>query len=333
MHAVLLEQFGEPGNVLTWQQIPDPPLPARGELLVRMRYTPINPSDLLVARGAYGQLPQLPATLGFEGCGVIERSGGGVLAKLRGLRPGRRVAVLGAPGGTWRPLVPTTVRRVVPLPDDIADEQAAAFFVNPATVLALVDDVLKVQPGEWLLQTAAASTLGRMIIRLGQHAGFHTINVVRRPAQADELRQAGASNVVCTDDADLPAKLHTLCGGAHYAVDAVGGATGGLALASLRHGGRLLLYGTLSGEPLPVESRLVMRQQLRVEGFWLGHWATQQRSLRMLRLFRRITMLLRAGVLTSPVASVVPASQVRDAVRAAEQPGRVGKVLLDWTRA
>ena len=95
------------------------------------------------------------------------------------------MAVLNSNGGNWQENVVLPARQLVPLPDDIADEQAAMFFVNPATALAMTQHVLRVPPGAWLLQTAAASTLGRMVIRLGQHFGFRTINVVRRSEQAE----------------------------------------------------------------------------------------------------------------------------------------------------
>src|SRR5439155_10231340 len=91
-------------------------------------------------------------------------------------------------------------RQLIPLPDDIPDEQAAAFFVNPASALAMTRYVLQVPAGEWLLQTAAGSALGRMVLRLGKHFGFRTINVVRRREQAEELRRAGADAVICTAD-------------------------------------------------------------------------------------------------------------------------------------
>ena len=187
MKAALFDRFGIPEDVLQVREVPLPE-PGRGQVRVRMLASPVNPSDLLVVRGVYGRLPCLPAVPGFEGVGVVDKASPGLIKMLRGLHPGKRVAVLNSNGGNWQENVVLPARQLVPLPDDIADEQAAMFFVNPATALAMTQHVLRVPPGAWLLQTAAASTLGRMVIRLGQHFGFRTINVVRRSEQAEELR-------------------------------------------------------------------------------------------------------------------------------------------------
>src|SRR5262249_27139380 len=159
---------------------------------VRMRLSPINPSDLLTVRGEYGKRPALPTTPGFEGAGVVDAAGPGLLRHLRGLKPGRRVAVLSGAGGAWGEYAVVPARELVPLPDDLPDEQAAMFFVNPVTAVVMTRYVLRVPPGEWLLQTAAGSALGRMVIRLGQRVGFRTVNAVRRREQAEELRRLGA---------------------------------------------------------------------------------------------------------------------------------------------
>src|SRR5262249_29437102 len=148
----------------------------------------------------------LPATPGFEGAGVVDAVGSGLLAKLRGLKPGRRVAVLNGRGGNWQEQVIISAREAVPVHDAISDEQVASFFVNPPTALAMTKYVLKVPAGAWLLQTAAASALGQMIVRLGRHSGFRTINVVRRREQADELKKLGADQVICTDTESIESR-------------------------------------------------------------------------------------------------------------------------------
>src|SRR5260370_2089870 len=134
MQAAVFDRFGEPADVLALRDVPAVE-PGRGELRVRMRASPVNPSDLLVVRGVYGRLPSLPATPGFEGVGTIDAVGPGWLAWLRGLKPGRRVAVLNGTGGNWAELVVIPARMAVPVPDDLPDDQVASFFVNPATAL------------------------------------------------------------------------------------------------------------------------------------------------------------------------------------------------------
>jgi NADPH:quinone reductase-like Zn-dependent oxidoreductase len=190
--------------------------------------------------------------------------------------------------------------------------------------------VLRVPAGAWLLQTAAAGALGRMVIRLGQRHGFRTLNVVRRREQAEELRRLGGTAVVATNDEPLVEAVQALTGseGVRYAIDAVGGPTGTDALRCLGRGGRLVVYGTLSGEPLAIDPRVLLVGQKRVEGFWLSEWVRDQGVLTMLLLFRRIGKLLREGVLSSEVGTSFPLDEVRAAVRQAATPGRQGKVLL-----
>jgi NADPH:quinone reductase-like Zn-dependent oxidoreductase len=329
MKAVVFERFGDPSEVLRVRDVPLPE-PGPGEVRVRMRASPINPSDLLVVRGQYGRLPTLPATPGFEGVGVIDQASPGLLPLLRGLRPGRRVAVLNGKGGNWQEFVVLSARQVVPLGDDLPDEQAATFFVNPATALVMTQHVLRVPRGAWLLQTAANSSLGRMILRLAKESGIRTINVVRKREQAKELLKAGADAAISTAEESIPERVNQITGGAGmaYALDAVGGATGLAVVQALAPGGRLLVYGTLSGEPIPLDPRALMVGQKSIQGFWLSEWVRQQGVLTMLRLFKKIRQLLRAGVLTSEVAASFALDEIQAAVKAAQAHQHSGKILL-----
>src|SRR5262245_42040303 len=151
MKAVIFERCGTPEEVLQVREVPVPK-PARGQVRVRMLASPVNPSDLLFIQGQYGKPPPLPATPGFEGVGVVEESGGGLLARRV---MGRRVAVLNSQTGNWQEQVVVPARQAVPLPATMSDEQAASFFVNPASALVMVRYVLRVRRGTWLLQTAA----------------------------------------------------------------------------------------------------------------------------------------------------------------------------------
>jgi NADPH:quinone reductase-like Zn-dependent oxidoreductase len=329
MKAIVFDGFGEPCDVLEVRNVPVPE-PGPGQVRVRMIASPVNPSDVLVVRGQYGRRPALPATPGFEGVGKVELAGPGLLKVLRGLRPGRRVAVLHGKGGTWQEQVVVSARQLVPVPEDIPDEQVASFFVNPATALVMTRWILKVPAGSWLMQTAAGSALGRMVIRLGRHFGFRTLNIVRRREQAEELLRAGGDAAICTAEEKVAERVPAVTGGAGaaFAIDAVGGATAASVVRALAPHGRMLLYGTLSGEPMTLDSRALMAGQKQIAGFWLSEWAQEQRPLTMLRLFRQITRLLRAGVLTTDVGASYALDDVRTAVEKAEAPARPGKVLL-----
>lgn len=330
MQRVVFHEFGEPSQVLRVEQA-EPPTPAKGQVLVRMLASPVNPSDLMVVRGIYGKLPRLPATPGFEGVGIVE-SGVGALARLL---KGKRVAVLNSEIGNWCEQTIVTARQAIPLPAELPLEQAAMFFVNPATAYLMTRKVLNVPKDGWLLQTAAGSALGRMVIRLGKHFGFRTMNVVRRSEQVDELKRLGADAVVPFDpDRDsqdhLAGEVLKLTGGrgVPFAIDPVGGRVAAAALGCLGLGGRMLVYGTLSDEPLSFSSRQLMTNGTSIEGFWLARWMERQNVIGKVRLVRTISKLIGGGVLVSDVGESFPLDQVQHAVQKAEQRGRGGKVLL-----
>jgi NADPH:quinone reductase-like Zn-dependent oxidoreductase len=323
---VVFDRVGPPAEVLRIEDdVPAPP-PRQGEVLVRMLASPVNHSDLMYVEGRYGLKPALPATPGFEGVGIVEATGGGLLGWLR---KGKRVAVINDHIGNWAEYTVTSARQVVPVPDDMSDEQAASFFVNPATAIAMTQHVLKVPRGAWLLQSAAGGELGKMVIRLGHKLAFRTVNVVRRREQIDELKRLGADHVIVDGDGPIAEQVRKLVpDGVRYAIDPVGGATGTQVIAALARGGRCLLYGSLSDEPVQFHPRQAIGAGLRVEGFWLGEWAKKQRVLTMLKLFRRMRALMREGVLTTHIGATYPIEQVVKAVAYAAAPGKGGKVLL-----
>ena len=215
-------------------------------MLLRMRARPVNPSDLSMLRGRYGQLPPLPATPGLEGVGEVEALGAGVDS----VAAGQRVVPLGASPGTWAERMVVPAARLVPVPDGVSDDAAAQLVVNPLSAWVLLVDELDVQPGEWLLQNAAGSTLGRIVLQLARARGFRTINVVRRAEQGEELLALGADEVIATDRDDLGERVREITGGEGVAkaIDAVGGELAGRMAAALAPRGTLITYGRLSGE-------------------------------------------------------------------------------------
>ncbi|MBM3971390.1 MAG: zinc-dependent alcohol dehydrogenase family protein [Planctomycetes bacterium] len=331
MQSVQFDQFGEPAEVLQTRDI-ETPHPKSGEVLVRMLFSPVNPSDLMTVRGVYGKLPNLPCTPGYEGVGVVEASGGGLLGKFL---VGKRVALLNGINGNWQEKTTALAKQAVPLPKSLPSEQGAAFFVNPVTAYAMTRRVLAVPVGDWLLQTAAASELGKMIVRLGQRFGFKTFNVVRRSEQVEVLKSLGADAVVVFDPATQPAddlrnELHRVTGGrgVQFGIDPVGGLTGSAVVKCLAQGGRMLVYGTLSPEPLSFSPRDLMTPGASISGFWLARWLPQLSLIAKLKLIRTVSGLIQEGVLTSQIGEVFPLDRVNEAVAAAETPGRAGKVLL-----
>ena len=326
MKAIVFDRHGDPAEVLQVREAPEAQ-PRFRQVRVRMLAAPMNPSDLLTIEGRYGRLPKLPATPGFEGVGIVEAAGGGLVARLR---KGRRVAVINSQGGTWQESCVVPAKHVVPIPDNVSDEQAAMFFVNPITAIAMVQNVLRVPPGSWLLQTAAGSALGRIVIHLGKLNGFKTINVVRRREQAEELRQLGGDVSLCETEESVEERVKQITEGqgVPFVLDPVGGNTGTVAVRCLGLHGRALLYGLLSGEPIQADPRLMITYCHRIDGFWLSEWMPKQRILTMLSLFGVVKRLMSQGAIKTEIAGTYSLDQIRDAARHVQSSARGGKVLL-----
>ncbi|MCA9088243.1 MAG: zinc-dependent alcohol dehydrogenase family protein [Planctomycetaceae bacterium] len=313
MQALRFHSCGDPAQVLRLEDIPTPQ-PGPGEVLVRMLAAPVNPSDRMFIAGTYGQAAQVPATAGFEGVGIVIESGGGWLGRFL---KGRRVAVGCRWGGTWAEQLVLPAHNCVPLPSAIDNHQGAVFLVNPATAYILTRQLLKVPRRAWLIQSAGASHVGRMVVRLGKHFGFRTLSLVRRTEQVALLKSLGADAVVHVPD-ERPATLaaateaiaaHLAGAPLRYALDPVGGPIGSLFVPLLDRGGRLIVYGALSDQPLEISPRDLIARGGGVESFWLGPWMDQLPLLGKLSLIRKLTGLVRRDVLSTSQFETYPLEQ------------------------
>ncbi len=324
MQSVRFYEFGNPAEVLRVEDVPQPE-PGENQVLVRLRARSINPSDLLTVRGLYGSLPKLPATPGLEGMGEVAAVGD----EVKNLRTGQRVIPLGVQG-TWQEYILAASAQLIPVPDGVSDQTAAQFVVNPLTAWIMTIEELALKPGEWLLQTAAGSTLGRVVLQIARLRGFKTINLVRRREQVEELRTLGADEVICTADEDIVERVKEITGkaGLTKAIDAVGGKTGAAVFQALGRGGVMLVYGLLSMEPMPVDGGRMIFNTATIRGFWLSEWlrtaAPEQRQAVTAGMLRSMA----TNEIVPPVEAEYPLSDVLAAVEHAERPGRSGKVLL-----
>jgi NADPH2:quinone reductase len=323
MQSVRFYEFGNPADVLRVEELPTPE-PSAGQVLVRVRARPINPSDVLTVRGLYGALPKLPATPGLEGMGEVAAVGAGVSH----LQTGQRVIPLGV-SGTWQEFLLAPAAQLIPVPDGISDQTAAQFVVNPLTAWIMTVEELALKPGEWLLQTAAGSTLGRVVLQIAKMRGFKTLNVVRRREQAEELKALGADECISTDEEDIPERVREVTSGSlTKAIDAVGGETGAAVMRSLGRGGVMLVYGLLSGRPMPIDGGRMIFASTTVRGFWLGDWMRSAPPERQQAVTAEMLRSMATQEIVPPVEAEYPLAEVLAAVEHSERPGRSGKVLL-----
>ena len=324
MNAIRFHEFGKPSDVLAVEEIPMPE-PGAGEVRVRLTHRPVHPADLYTVRGVYGHLPKLPATAGMEGIGRIDKLGEGV----EGVVKGQRVIPL-AFDGTWAEYVVVPGQNLIAVPDEVSNESAAQFVVNPVTAWVMLTEALGLKEGEWVLQSAAGSTLGRIVLQLAQLKGYKTINLVRRHDQVKELLDLGADAVICTADEDVVTRVRELTGGqgAHGATDAVGGETGAQMASALRSGATMVVYGGLSGKPIPLKSREMIFRGTAVRSFWLPLWFQSTPPERVSTTLKDLMQLMAQGKLTPPVEAKYSLDEFQEAVLRVERQGRSGKVLL-----
>ena len=323
MKALQFDRCGDPLKVLKLKEIPDPQ-PESDEVRVKITYRPINPSDLYFISGEYGIKPHLPATPGFEGTGYIDALG----ANVTNLYIDQRVIPVQI-AGTWQEYVIAKPQQLIPLPNELSDQTAAQMLINTITAFILCTKELVLKPDQWLLQTAAGSTLGRIVLQIAKLQGFKTLNFVRRREQIEELINLGADAVICTEDQDVIQQVMKITQkGAHAGIDSVGGRTGSLALQSLRSGGTLIVYGLLSRELTPINGRDIIFKETIIRGFWLDRWFRRTPPDEMLATFNELMELAVNQQVVPPVEAEYDLPDFKAAIEHSLRPGRQGKVLM-----
>ncbi|MFF3677420.1 quinone oxidoreductase family protein [Streptomyces sp. NPDC002120] len=247
MRAIQVYEVGGP-EVLREVEV-DQPRPGPGEAVVEVAASGVNFLDVYHREGRYS-LP-LPFIPGAEGAGTVVEVGPGVAD----VAVGDRVGWVEIPGAyAERAVVDSS--RLVPLPDDIGFETAAAVLLQGMTAHYLVKDAYPVQGGDTVLVHAAAGGMGLLLTQLITHLGGRVIGTTSTTAKAELARRAGAAEVILSSAVDdLAAEVRRLNGGQGLPVvfDGVGAHTFDASLASLRTRGRLVLFGAASGAVPPFD--------------------------------------------------------------------------------
>ena len=325
INAAVYQRYGNPADVLQVETRPWP-TPAADEAVVKMRAAPINPADLNQVEGKYPVRPELPATPGFEGTGVVVELG----ADVHGLTSGALV-ILPHNVGTWRDAVAVKAEELVVVPDGIEPVQASMLKINPLTAWRLLHDYVDLQKGEWLIQNAANSAAGRDVIQIAHKLGYKTVNVVRRAELIDELGAEGG-DIVLVDGDKLREEVKNATGGApiRLGLNSVGGDSA-LRLANcLSPGGTLVSFGAMSLQPLKIPTGLLIFKDLRFRGIWINKWYDNATPPERMEAFRPLFDMARHGLLETKVDKAYPISEVRAAVTHAAQGKRSGKIVFEF---
>jgi trans-2-enoyl-CoA reductase len=317
--VVCIHEFGEPSSVARVEARELPRL-RPGQVRVKVLAAPINPADLNALEGKYALKPDLPAVVGNEGVGVVVETGRAV----KRIAPGQRVIAPATPGW-WASERVLDARDLIVVPDQLPVEIAAMMTVNPPTAFRLVTDFADLQEGDWLIQNAANSAVGRFVIQVARQKKFRTISIVRRPELVAELQAEGA-DVVLTDAEPFADRVTELGGsaGVRLGLNAVGGESARRLAKALAPHGTLVTFGAMSREPLLIDNGMVIFKDLRLRGFWITQWFHQASRRQIDTMFAELfAMKLRA-----PVEKTYPLENAREAIEHAGRNGRSGKILF-----
>jgi NADPH2:quinone reductase len=315
MKAIQIEEFGGP-EVLSHVDLPDP-TPGEGEVLVEVARSGINFADTHATRNDYLAEQALPLVPGAE---------------ISGRTPdGRRVAaILGSGAYAQKAVVPEAM--LIPVPDEVSDDQAAALLLQGLTAIGLVRNCARLQEGETVVIEAAAGGTGSLSVQIAKAAGAKVIGLASSGEKRELVERLGADATVDSRSDDLGAKIREANDGRR--VDAVLHMSGGKAfdeeLGILAPLGRMVVFGIASREQREVSTAALLRGSKAVIGFWLVHLLARQDLAAP--MIGELLGAVAAGELEVTVGDVYPLTEAARAHEDLIARRTSGKLLLDPSR-
>jgi len=315
MKAIQIDEFGGP-EVLRHADLPDPE-PGEGEVVVEVARSGINFADTHATRNDYLAEQALPLTPGAE---------------ISGRTPdGRRVAAI-LPSGGYAEKVAVHEAMLIPVPDEVDDDRAAALLLQGLTAMALVRRCARIEPGETIAIEAAAGGTGSLSVQIAKAAGAKVIGLASSEEKRAMVERLGADATVDSRSEDLKEAIREANGGER--VDAVlhmsGGEAFGAELGALAPLGRMVVFGNASREQRDVSTAALLRGSKAVIGFWLVH-LLMRRDL-VAPMIGELLEQLAAGELEVSVGEVYPLSEAARAHEDLIARRTTGKLLLDPAR-
>ena len=315
MKAWFVKELGQPPHL---SELPKP-VPGTGEVLVRIAAAGLNFADLLMTEGKYQDRPTLPFVPGMEVAGVVASTAPGAPPS------GTRVAAY-LRNGAFAEWAAVPVDRLLPIPDAMPFDHAAAFQIAYGTSHLALAVKAALRPGETLFVTGAAGGVGLTAVEIGHLMGARVIAQVRGPEKAAIARAAGADDVLDADHPDLKTALRDL-GGVDVVYDTVGGPGFDAALRATRPGGRMLAIGFAGGTVPQVPLNQLLVRNVSVIGLWWGGYLSFAPEV----LTGSLTTLLdwyAAGRLHPHVSQALPFERLPEGFDAIRSRRATGKIVL-----
>jgi NADPH2:quinone reductase len=322
MRIVRFYDYGPP-EVLRVDELPDPE-PQTGEVLIRVSAAGVNFTDVQIRSGALQRLTGMPAmplpvAPGFEVAGTIVATGPGGDIDLIGKEVLARL-----PGGGYADLVVANRAAVIPIPEGMASQTALALLTPGATAVGVLE-AARIAPGETVLISAAAGSVGSALVRLASRAGARVVGLASGD-KAKAIREAGAIAAVDYQTGDWVEHVRTATGGAvDVALDSIGGSFGESVLPLLKPGrGRLVMYGFSSGQLPEIAASGLLFRSLEAIGFAQVALPAEAQAA----LIDRALQLGASGELLPSTGQTFPLAEAAAAHRAIEARRTIGKTLL-----
>ncbi len=325
LKALIQTDYGDPEKVLELHDDVPEPEAGPGQVVIDVEAAVVQAADARTVLGADGFRKKLPRTPGYEGVGRICGVGAGVTGLERGMRV---FTPLGA--GTYRERVAVGAEGLMLAPEGDPAE-VALLSLSPATALLMLHDFVKLAPDDWVLQNAANSAVGRMVIQLGRELKVRVVNVVKSSPVIGELKDIGAGAVLL-DTEDLRKRVTAVTQGApiRLALDAVGGNATARLAACLSEEGTLVNYGAMSGEPCHMPPEILGARGIRLCGIHPPRQLARHTPEERKAVYERIGGLLAARRLHARVGATYELDESIEAIRHALNTGdkRHGKVVI-----
>jgi NADPH:quinone reductase-like Zn-dependent oxidoreductase len=321
MRSIQLTAYGNPIDVVKLVDVPEVAEPGPDEIIIDVEAASVEPSDLYMIAGVYGNLPPLPHILGIQGVGRVSALGKNV----KHLKEGDRTLV--------PPFVPSWVEKVKtnatwlrPLPNADVD-QLSMLGINPATAYLALTEFVQLKRGDWVLQNAANSSVGRAALAIAKSRGIRTVNVVRRPEVVDEIKALGG-DIVLVDGPDLPERVASATGRAEIklGLDGVGDVATENILSCLTRYGTVAVWSAMSGKPFTASGPRLLFTDQTIRGFWIFNHFRSPDPEKLTAMYQELVALVASGNLSFPVAGSYGFEQYLDAIAVAEKYS--GKAIL-----